>query len=117
MQRIGPAERQPRAKHEKKLPRERVEIPNPRRVGGQVPAELPGGEIKQYGSQHDPVAVSEHQPEHRRKGAHQDDVERQHVEVQRLVSEQQPLADGFDWRVQQGGDIKSVDEAGRVKAV
>ena len=115
MQRIGPAQRQPRAKHKKKLPRERVEIPNPRRIGGQIPAELPGGEIEQYRSQHHPVAVPEHQPEHRRKGAHQDDVERQHVEVQRLVPEQQPLRDGFDRRVQQGGDIEPVDEIGSVE--
>ena len=78
---------------------------------------MPGGEIEQYGSQHHPVAVPEHQPEHRRKGTHQDDIERQHVEVQRLVPEQQPLRDGFDRGVQQGRDIESVDETGRVEPV
>ena len=117
MQRIGAAQCQPRAQHEKQLPRERVEIPNPRRIGGQVPAELAGCEIEQYRSQHAPVPVPEHQPEHRRKGPHQDDVKRQDVEVQRLVSEQQPLRDRFDRGVQQGSDIKPVDEIGSVEPV
>src|SRR6266496_2442825 len=47
MQRSGSAQRQPRAEHKEKLPRERVEIPNPRWIGGKVPAKLPGGDPEQ----------------------------------------------------------------------
>ena len=45
MQRVGSPQRQPRTQYEKQLPREGVEIPHTRGIGGKIPARLPRGEI------------------------------------------------------------------------
>jgi hypothetical protein len=75
---------------------------------GQVPSENRPVSIRAS-----PSCGAEASARDRRKSTHQGDVERQHVEVQRLVSEQQPLPDGFDRRVQQRAALNRSDETRR----
>ena len=51
------------------------------------------------------------------KQPHQDDVERQHVEVDRLELQQQALAQRFDGAVDQACDIELVDDLGVAEAL
>ncbi len=82
------------------------------RVGGQVPAGLPRHQPQHDCRDHGPVGLAQHDPQHRREQAHQHDVERQHVEVDRLELQEQALPQRFGGVVDQADDVELVDQLG-----
>ncbi len=73
---------------------------------------MPGGEPQRNGCQHRPIGLTQHDPQHRRKQSHQHDVKRQHVEIDRLEFEEQPLAQRLGRVVDEACDIELVDDLG-----
>jgi len=104
------------AEYEQHLPAERVEVPGPAGIGRQVPAGLPRHQPQHDGSDHGPVWLAQHHPQHRREQPHQHDIERQHVEIDRLELEEQALPQRLGGVVDQADHVELVDQFGIAKA-
>ena len=112
----GAAERAPCAEYEQHLPGERIEVPGADRVGRQIPSGLPRHQPQHDRGHHGPVGLAQHQPQHRREQPHQHDVERQHVEIDRLEFQEQSLPQRFGRIVDQADDVELVDQFGIAEA-
>ena len=95
---------------------ERIEVPGAGRVGRQIPSRLPRHQPQHDRGHHGPVGLAQHQPQHRRKQSHQHDVERQHVEIDRLEFQEQSLPQRFGRVVDQADDVELVDQFGIAEA-
>ena len=56
--------------------------------------------------------LAQHDPQHRREQPHQHDVERQHVEIDRLELQEQALPQRLGRVVDEACDVELADESG-----
>src|SRR4029079_4256093 len=79
--------------------------------------EMSGGKIKSDRREHRPVSVTYHEPQHRRKQPHQDDIERKYIKVERLEFEDQSFCQRLNRKFHQARNVELVHQVGNIESM